>query len=244
MPTAMGSGTPATRDRVPLRLAVWNCNMRLHDKLEGIRRLAPDVLVVPECACPEVLLRRVPGLTPASMVWSGRSPHKGLAVMSFGAWNVATADEHDARGLTTIAAAVRGPFAFRLAAVWALPGAVEPVPRALDRLGSFLSAGPSAVAGDFNDTLAPRGPVLRRLEALGFDSAYHRLRRVGFGAEREPTLYLRRREGLRRHRDLVFLDGTLGAALREVEVGSGEVWSRASDHVPVVAVIDRSALVP
>ena len=146
MPTAMGSGTPATRDRVPLRLAVWNCNMRLHDKLEGIRRLAPDVLVVPECACPEVLLRRVPGLTPASMVWSGRSPHKGLAVMSFGAWNVATADEHDARGLTTIAAAVRGPFAFRLAAVWALPGAVEPVPRALDRLGSFLSAGPSAVA--------------------------------------------------------------------------------------------------
>ncbi|HJQ97505.1 MAG TPA: hypothetical protein VJ826_04270 [Candidatus Polarisedimenticolaceae bacterium] len=218
--------------------------MRLHDKLEGIHRLDPDVLVVPECACPQVLLRRVPGLAPASMVWSGRSPSKGLAVISFGCWRVATSEEHDARGLTTIAATVRGPFDFRLAAVWAVAGAVEPLPRALERLGPFLSAGPSAVAGDFNDTLAPRGPVLHQLGLLGFDSAYHRLRRVSFGGEREPTLYLRRREGLRRHRDLVFLDATLAASLRAVEVGSKEFWSRASDHVPVVAVIDASALVP
>jgi hypothetical protein len=219
-----------------LRLAVWNCNMRLHDKLEGIRRLAPDVIVVPECACPEVLLRRVPGLSPTAMAWTGRSPSKGLAVLTFGHWHVTVAREHDARGLTTIALTVHGALEFHLVAVWALPDAVEPVPRALERLGDFLRAGPSAVAGDFND--ATTG-----LEALGFESAYHRRHRVRLGAEREPTLYLRRREGLPRHRDLVFLDRTLLEALRDVEVGTRTVWARASDHAPVVAVIDTSALI-
>jgi endonuclease/exonuclease/phosphatase family metal-dependent hydrolase len=106
----------------------------------------------------------------------------------------------------------------------------------LERLGDFLRTGPAAVAGDFND--ASSG-----LEMLGFESAYHRLHRVKLGAEREPTLYLRRREGLPRHRDLVFLDPQLSRALREVEVGAKTVWAGASDHAPVLAVIDTSALI-
>ena len=225
-----------------LRLAVWNCNMRLHDKLEGIRRLAPDVIVLPECACPEVLLRRVPQLEPTSIAWTGRSPSKGLGVLSFGDWRVTVAREHDARGLTTIAALVRGALDFRLAAVWALPDAVEPLPRALDRLAAFLSVGPSAVTGDFNDTIA-HTPAGRRLASLGFVSAYHHHHAETLGAEREPTLYVRRRQGLRRHRDLVFLDARLTAALREVAVGPGPVWSGASDHAPVLAVIDTLPLI-
>jgi hypothetical protein len=219
-----------------LRLAVWNCNMRLHDKLEGIRRLAPDVIVIPECACPEVLLRRVPGLSPTAMAWTGRSPSKGLAVLTFGDWRVTVAREHDARGLTTIALTVQGVLDFRLVAVWALPDAGEPLPRALERLGDFLRAGPSAVAGDFNDAVVG-------LETLGFESAYHRHHRVKLGAEREPTLYLRRREGMPRHRDLVFLNATLSGALLEVEVGTKTIWAGASDHAPVLAVIDTSALI-
>jgi len=227
-----------------LRLAVWNCNMRLHDKLEGLRRLDADVIVVPECACPEVLLRRVPDLEPTTMVWTGRSPRKGLAVLSFGTWRVTAAAEHDARGRTTIAAHVSGELDFRLAAVWALADAFEPLPAALDRLAGFLREGPSVVAGDFNATVGRAGAGERRLRALGFVSAYHRRHQVEIGTEREPTLYLRRREGLHGHRDLLFLDGTLLEALREVEVGEGRAWAGASDHVPVVAVIDTSALVP
>ena len=182
--------------------------------------------------------------TSTSDVWTGRSPRKGLAVLSFGSWRVTAAAEHDARGRTTIAAHVSGELDFRLAAVWALADAFEPLPAALDRLAGFLREGPSVVAGDFNATVGRAGGGERRLRALGFVSAYHRRHQVEIGTEREPTLYLRRREGLHGHRDLLFLDGTLLEALREVEVGEGRAWAGASDHVPVVAVIDTSALVP
>lgn len=223
---------------MPLRLALWNCNMRLHDKLEGLHRLAPDVIVLPECACPEVLLRRIPGLSPSGMAWTGRRANKGLAVLTFGAWRVATVPEHDVRGSTTLAARVYGAVDFRLAAVWALPDAAEPVAPALDRLRGFLEAGPSAIVGDFNDTLVRDGKLRRRIEAMGFRSAYHAAFEACFGEEDEPTLYLRRREGLRGHRDVVFLDATLSRALRDVAVGSRATWSRASDHAPVLVRID------
>lgn len=223
------------------RLAVWNCNMRLHDKLGGIRRLAPDVIVVPECACPEVLLRRAPHLTPASMLWTGRSSQKGLAILSFNGWSLTADAAHDPRGETTIAARIRGPVEeLRLVAAWDRADAAEPVPRALDRLRGFLAVGPAAVAGDFNDTLTGRGDVARRLHELGFSSAYHGLRGRSIGGEDEPTLYLRRREGVRGHRDAVFLDARLVAALREVTVGSREAWAGASDHTPIVADLETA----
>jgi endonuclease/exonuclease/phosphatase family metal-dependent hydrolase len=226
-----------------MRLAVWNCNMRLHDKLEGIRRLAADVIVVPECACPEVLLRRVPDLAPASMLWTGRSPQKGLAILSFRGWHLTADAAHDPRGETTIAARVRGPVELRLVAAWARAAAAEPVPRALDRLRGFLAVGPAAVAGDFNDTLTGRGNVARRLHELGFSSAYHGVRLRRIGSEDEPTLYLRRREGVRGHRDAVFLDARLVTALREVTIGSREAWAGASDHAPIVADLETDRLV-
>src|SRR5262245_58273748 len=194
--------------------------MRLHDKLEGIRRLAPDVIVVPECACPEVLLRRAPDLAPVSMLWAGRSPQKGLAILSFQDWHLTADAAHDPRGGTTIAARVRGAVDFRLVAAWARDDAVEPIHRALDRLRGFLAVRPAAVAGDFNDTLTGRIGVEQRLKALGFSSAYHEAHERRIGGEDQPTLYLRRREGVRGHRDAVFLDASLAAALRGVTVGS------------------------
>ena len=208
--------------------------MRLHDKLEGLRLLAPDVIVVPECACPEVLFRRAPGLSVSGMLWTGRNPAKGLAILTFGAWRVEADPAHDPRAETTIAARVSGPIDFGLVAAWARPGAAESLPQALDRL---LTLGPSAVAGDFNATQA-RG-VARRMEALGLTSAYRRRH----GNEAEPTLFLRRRHGVRGHRDAVFLDGRLTAALREVSVGAQGAWAGASDHAPVVAVLDTDPLV-
>lgn len=225
-----------------LRLAVWNCNMRLHDKLEGLRRLAADVVVVPECACPEVLFRRAPGFSASSMLWTGRNSAKGLAVLSFGAWRVEFDSAHDPRGETTIAARISGPLNFRMVAAWARTDVTESLPQALDRLGGFLASGPSAVAGDFNATLATAG-VGTRLHDLGLTSAYHGARERRLGSEEEPTLFLRRRQGVRGHRDAVFLDGTLRAALRGVNVGSRADWAGASDHAPVVVVLDTDPLV-
>lgn len=220
--------------------------MRLHHKLEGVLRIRPDVLVVPECACPEVLLRRVPELGVSGIVWTGLSARKGLAVLTFGAWRVALDRAHDPRGATSLAARVTGPAELRLAAVWALPRAPEALAPALERLSGFLRESPAAIAGDFNDALvrtSARGqtgpsPLARRIEALGFTSAHHRAHGQAPGEEGEPTLYLRRRHGLARHRDLILLDRVMARGLVSVTVGTRSTWTGASDHVPVVAALD------
>jgi hypothetical protein len=61
-----------------LRLLVWNCSGRLHDKLSDLHDLEPDVAVLAECACPEVLLRRIrPGdLDARDLLWDGTHPSR------------------------------------------------------------------------------------------------------------------------------------------------------------------------
>jgi hypothetical protein len=58
--------------------------MALHRKFDALLRLQPDIAIICECAEPERLrsLRDLPTLT-GDPVWSGRNPHKGLAVLTF-----------------------------------------------------------------------------------------------------------------------------------------------------------------
>ena len=230
--------------------------MRLHDKVEPLRALRPDVAVVPECACPEVLLRRALELDATDFAWEGANPRKGLAVLAFGSWRLRKDRAHRPRVGTTLPVHLSGPAAVRLLAVWALPrwghrpwGAPpEPLPEGIDRLASFLASGPAIVAGDFNRTLVARrgngtlapSALARRLEARGFVSAYHLDRRVARWQEREPTLFLHRRLPGRHHVDHVFLDAGTAADLRGVEVGGGPDWIRSSDHAPLIVEVEVS----
>lgn len=224
--------------------------MALHGKAGRLRALRPDLAVVPECACPEVLLRREPDLGASDFAWSGASPRKGLAVFAFGPFRLEPDRAIDPRSATALPVHVSGPAAFRLVAVWALPRWAhrpwepppEPLPRALDRLLPFLREPPAVLAGDFSSALVSRraggrllpSPLARRLRDLGFESAYHRSRGVEHGAEREPTFFLYRSLSRGAHADHVFLDRGTAAGLRSVTIGWGPRWVRSSDHAPVV----------
>jgi len=228
--------------------------MSFHAKAGRLAALRPDLAVVPECACPEVLLRRAPELEFASYAWAGASSRKGLAVFSIGDWRLATDRAADSRSATALPVRVTGPASFRLLAVWALPrrsrrasgASPEPLARAIARLAPFLDDRPAIVAGDFNSALVSRRPggsvrpsrLVGRLADLGFVSAYHRARRVEHGAEREATLFLNRRLARGRHTDHVFVDQEIAAGLRSVTVGRGERWVALSDHAPVIVDVD------
>lgn len=68
-----------TRPTPNLTIGTWNCQMGVRDKLEVMRSLGCDVLVVPECA----------DLTgdlddKLAFAWKGRYARKGLGVLAFG----------------------------------------------------------------------------------------------------------------------------------------------------------------
>jgi hypothetical protein len=239
-----------------IRLVVWNCNMRLHDKVEALRDLRPDLAVLPECACPEVLLRRSPEIGAADFAWTGPNPAKGLAVLAFGPWRLTPRAGHDPRAATALPLHVSGPVRFRLLALWALPTWAhrqwerppEAVTKVVERSGAFLKGGGIAVAGDFHQALLRRrrgalapSPFARKLSTLGLESAYHRARGESHGAEREATYYPYRRRSLGHHADHVFLDPRLMRALRSVEIGTSH-WLSVSDHVPVLTILAEDEL--
>ena len=232
---------------------VWNCQGRLGQKAALLRRLDPDVAVVPECACPEVLLRRAIDLASCDLAWDGLRPDRGLAVLAFPPWRLAVDPLHHPLSGSTLPVELDGPARLRLIGVWAIPpwirsnGATpEPVAKGLERLRERLLDGPTIVAGDFNKTLVQRrpggrlgrSPLARQLTDLGFVSAYHEARRVAAGEEREPTFFRLHRFPSPHHLDHVLLDGKSAACLRGVELLGGARWMVWSDHVPLVVELE------
>ena len=81
-----------------MRLVAWNCNMALHRKLDALRRLAPDVAVVSECACSERLRPLgVLDYISGDPIWIGDNPNKGLAVLAFNGYRLSLAREFPSR---------------------------------------------------------------------------------------------------------------------------------------------------
>lgn len=229
-----------------VRIVVWNCAMALHAKWDRLVSLRPDIAIVPECACPEVLAKRSNGELPASSIWAGSNPNKGLGIFAFGDYTVARCSASSTPQPVFLPAKVRGPNSFNLLGCWAFNHrsrgdavtAAGATRKALTDLGTFLAADDLVVAGDFNNsTVWDRptahnrfGAIAADLAALGLVSAYHAHRDQGFGAEREPTYYHCR--GSRAyHIDYCFLPR--GWSVSSVEVGKRAQWITASDHVPL-----------
>ena len=120
-----------------------------------------------------------------------------------------------------------------------------PLNRALARYRAFLSDGPAAVAGDFNNNVFWDKPewamnhagTVAVLDSYGLVSAYHAARGEAQGSERRPTHYWRDRKkgGPTYHIDYIFVPRDWTAGLREMRVGRFAEWcgSGLSDHVPL-----------
>jgi len=235
---------------VRLRIVVWNCHGRLGEKAALLRRLAPDVAVVPECACPEVLLRRAIDLDVCALAWDGVRPDRGLGVLAFPPWRVAVDPLHRLQAGSTLPVRLSGPASLRLVAVWAMPpwlrrprhAPTEPLADGLARLRGLLAEDPAVLAGDFNRTLVARradgrlvpSALAQDLARLGLVSAYHQARKVDPGQEPEPTFFRLRRFPSPHHLDHVFLDAASARHVRQVELRGGARWMVWSDHVPLV----------
>ncbi len=243
---------------VRLRIVVWNCRGRLGQKSRLLSGLSPDLAIVPECECPEVLLRRAIDLDGCGFAWDGTRPDRGLAVLAFGAWRVEVDPMHRMCAGSTLPVRVSGPAELRLVAAWALPPWTqrrgqppsEPLADGIERLRPLFRKTPAILAGDFNRSLVTRladgrlgpSPLARRLADLGLVSAYHHAHGVPVGGERSPTFFRLRRFPSPHHLDHVLVDSSSAAGIHRVELRQGPRWMVWSDHAPLVVDLGLAAV--
>lgn len=237
-----------------MRVVSWNCNKALHEKWSLALELAPDILIVQEAACPEVLRARGVPL-PEQVQWVGGWKHQGLLVVAFGDYKLRVAETYFPGLHWVLPLQVQGPEQFTLLATYDLytmsaqgdPDAAksDALVTALTRYRHLLADGDVVLAGDLNNNVKfdrPRGrrnfsPTIEALADLGYVSAYHAHRGESHGAETEWTHYHRFAEQAVHHIDFCFVP--VAWRIDDVVVGGYTQWvspaaEQRSDHTPLV----------
>jgi len=227
--------------------------MAFRKKAAGILTLKPDVLILPECECPDNLKFSNDMLKPTDSLWFGDNKHKGLAVLSYGNIRLKPLDDHNASLKTIVPIRVYGgDFEFNLLAIWANnPGDkdgqyVEQVWKAIHYYEPLLQNKQTILTGDFNsNTIWDRkrragnhSNVVKVLAEKGIHSAYHHFNKQTQGEEAHPTFYLYRHKHRPYHLDYCFLSDDLLARLVSVEIGEHHAWTVYSDHVPLMVTLE------
>jgi exodeoxyribonuclease-3 len=232
-----------------MRLITWNCNMAFRRKADLILSYQPDILVVPECECPDKLLFPANTPKPTDVLWFGKNNNKGLAIFSYSDYRFRVLDNHNADLRMIIPIYVtNGQSDFNMFAIWAnnpddKDGQyVEQVWKALSHYDSLISNTKTILIGDFNSNtiwdrksrISNHSDVVRVLESKGIHSTYHLYHKQTQGAEEHPTLYLYRHRNRPYHLDYCFVSADMAEKLESVEVGDFDFWTKYSDHVPVI----------
>jgi exodeoxyribonuclease-3 len=232
-----------------LKIITWNCNMAFRKKAEIILAHKPDILIVPECECPDKLNFNSGALKPNNTLWFGTNQHKGLGIFSYGEFTLKLRRTHNPKFQLIVPIAVKSSgLQFTLYAIWAYnpndPDGtyVEQVWKAIHHYDKHLGNKSTILAGDFNsNTIWDRkyrqgnhSNVVKRLEEKGIYSTYHLHHKQKQGEEKHPTLYMYRHRDKPYHIDYCFVSADLAGKLHSVEIGDHKFWTQYSDHVPVI----------
>jgi exodeoxyribonuclease III len=212
----------------------------------------PDILVVPECECPDNLRFNAETIKPTDILWFGKNKHKGLGIFSYRDHRFEVLDDHDPELQTIVPIAVTGgEFEFNLFAIWANnpndPDGqyVEQVWKAIHYYDQLLISKPAILTGDFNSNTIWDRPrragnhsnVVKYLEERGVVSTYHLHHQQTQGEEEHPTFYLYRHKDKPYHLDYCFVSSTIAEKVQSVEIGDHAYWTQYSDHVPVMITL-------
>jgi len=212
------------------------------------------VLVVPEAEQLSVA-NNVIGASPVrSILWVGDTATKGLALISFGDYELEIHQLYDARHRYVVPVEVRGPVSVLLFAVWTLPGPdrgyyIEPLLGSLETYATLLDRSGVVWAGDFNQNVqwdTGAGPYrftnfIHQLAAHDIHSVYHQSRDCCHGSEPDHTFFLHHNPEKGYHIDFVFASASLLSGDPLLEVGDHATWLAKSDHMPIFCTFQRRA---
>ncbi|MEP7363638.1 MAG: endonuclease/exonuclease/phosphatase family protein [Acidobacteriota bacterium] len=223
-----------------MRLITWNCcRGAYHKKVPLLDSLRPDIAVIQECAKPLV--------SSEQCLWFGDNPRQGVAVHAYGDYRLRTLPPVADVPRYVIPVEVSGPINFLLMAVWAKGDRpwpyVEGVIRAVELYRDIFRQLPAVFAGDFNsnaiwDSSHRNGRnhtgLVKLLSELGLESGYHAFYQEEHGKETQATFDFRKSPAKPFHIDYCFVPKGWLPALRGVEIGTYQDWTKHSDHRPLL----------
>jgi exonuclease III len=236
-----------------MKIITWNCNMAFRKKAAHLLQYSPDILVIPECECPDKLLFPKGVQQPADILWYGSNPNKGLGVFSYSNYRFKLLKIHNTAFKTILPIAVTGGAVdFTLFAIWA-NNPMEPehqyvgqIWKAMEYYKKLIRKQQTLLIGDFNSNTIWNKPrrtgnhtdVVNALAKKGISSVYHQYHKQTHGTEQHPTFSLYRHQNKPYHLDYCFASADFTSKLKYVEIGAHEDWCRLSDHLPVMVKFD------
>ena len=227
--------------------------MAFRKKAEFILAHKPDILIVPECECPEKLDFTSEIFLPKDVVWFGSNKHKGLGVFSYSDYKLELLDCHNSDFKNILPIAVTGgKIDFILFAIWANNPKdkdgqyITQIWKAINYYEDLLSENKTILIGDFNSNtiwdkprrIGNHSKVVEFLESKNIFSVYHKFHKQLQGKEFHPTLYMYRHLNKPYHIDYCFASTFFIDAMENVEIGSFLEWTKYSDHKPLIVTFE------
>jgi exonuclease III len=236
-----------------MKIITWNCNMAFRKKAEFILSENPDILIVPECEQPEKLTFKRPNPKPRDIFWFGENPNKGLGVFSFNDFKINPIPVHNEDFRYVVPLNIENSETkILLFAVWAQkPNNNDnygiQVWNAINHYKNLLQYDNVMLIGDFNSNtiwdlpnrVANHSNIVKFLDDNNINSAYHYYYNQKQGEEKNPTLYLQRKENKPYHIDYCFASKSFLKRLTDVRIGTYQDWIKYSDHTPLIINFEK-----
>jgi len=223
--------------------------MAFRKKYPKVLDLKPDLLVLQECENELKLKDHLSSLNYNQLIWYGKNPNKGVAVISFNEVNIALNENHNesVEYVVPLKLSINDK-EINLFAIWAMPHEES---RARSYVGQIWAAinyyshlldKDSMLIGDFNSNAIwdHKRPVGNHTQVINFlnnkdiYSVYHQLTETDHGQESHPTLYLTKNIDKPYHMDYCCVSKSLFSENTRVEIGEYDDWIKFSDHMPVI----------
>jgi len=231
-----------------MKLITWNCQGAFRKKYPAIARLQPDLAVIQECEQLERIRWAEDIPSPASRLWFGLKPTRGLGIFSWTGLELSPLENTDPSINYCLPVRVSGAAHFHLLAIWAMAhrdsrlSYIAQVNFGLIAYQAFIQEADTVLMGDFNSNqrsdkiqkLGYHGLVVRSLADLEIVSAYHFFTGEKHGKETAFTFYHGRKQSRPFHLDYIFIPRRWIRRVKRVTVGRPEDWLALSDHCPVM----------
>ena len=223
--------------------------MAFRKKYQKVMELQPDLLVLQECEHKTKLQEHLSTVEYNQLIWFGKNPHKGVAVLSFNHVEIALSDQHNQEIDYVLPLKLYiDNREINLFAIWAMPHQES---RALSYVGQVWAAinyytelldEDSILIGDFNSNamwdhkrkVGNHTQVMNFLNDRNIYSVYHQLTDILHGEEDHPTLYLTKNIDKPYHMDYCCASQRLINHQTSIEIGVYQDWIKLSDHMPLI----------
>jgi exonuclease III len=232
-----------------MKILTWNCDGAFRNKIQAIKSLQADIVVIQECEDPNQSSDESYQEFTQNGFWIGDNKHKGLGIFAKPHIKLDKLNWSSKKLQYFIPCRINDEF--NIIACWC-HGARFKTHNYIGQLWQYMQLhkskfGTCMIIGDLNANVFWDKPsrnwnhsdVVCELEEVNIHSLYHRYFDEVQGAESQPTFYLYKHLDKPYHMDYIFASEVLIHDDFMMSIGSAKDWMGLSDHMVLICEIQN-----